>query len=114
MGVPVLVPTVGGSRAVIQSETLLKTTPALSLYSGSQDLPQHLRSSNLFAEHLAGEMVGLASLSSGAKILCPQSPAPDPPAPAVFIQGHRQTGQDAKSRVPERHLTLERQSIVIS
>lgn len=53
MGVPVLAPTVGGSRAVIQSETLLKSIPALSLYSGSQDLPQHLRSSNLFAEPLA-------------------------------------------------------------
>lgn len=54
MGVPVFAPTVGGSRAVIQSETLLKTTLALSLYSGSQDLPQHLRSSSLSAEYLAG------------------------------------------------------------
>ena len=50
-GCPVFAPMVGGSRAAIQS--ILKTTPAPSLYSGSQDLPQHLRSSNLSAEYLA-------------------------------------------------------------
>lgn len=60
-GCPVFAPMVGGSRAAIQSETLLKTTPALS-YSGSQDLPQHLRSSNLSAEYLAVSKVGLAYL----------------------------------------------------